>query len=347
MERAVAAGDPPVSGNHPADEEWLAAQQNWLASWDAPVLPDGPRRRRQWDQRKEQHARLVAAAVAASQMPAPKRARPAAVAPAPSGRHRVNAGPPKLRKPPPPTNADQEAREAYELQMGMYGIARDARRKLPRRTKAEDAKRKKRERKEQTQATRDKEKERSQQRRDRAAAAAAAAAESDAAALEEQVLLLQKIEEALPKSLSYRCSWESAGKWDEPLCRAIQQWAATHAPDGTQQWEDELMDVAIQNATTRVSRGGVPAHRHRRVGALCTLRWLLPGLTFAERPGALDPDPIATVEWRQQNGFCVCGIGRGDFPYLTEAPYCQVHERRLERHLPALPVQRISTAYVP
>ena len=287
MERAVAAGDPPVSGNHPADEEWLAAQQNWLASWDAPVLPDGPRRRRQWDQRKEQHARLVAAAVAASQMPAPKRARPAAVAPAPSGRHRVNAGPPKLRKPPPPTNADQEAREAYELQMGMYGIARDARRKLPRRTKAEDAKRKKRERKEQTQATRDKEKERSQQRRDRAAAAAAAAAESDAAALEEQVLLLQKIEEALPKSLSYRCSWESAGKWDEPLCRAIQQWAATHAPDGTQQWEDELMDVAIQNATTRVSRGGVPAHRHRRVGALCTLRWLLPGLTFAERPGAL------------------------------------------------------------
>ena len=143
MERAVAAGDPPVSAKHPADEEWLAAQQNWLASWDAPALPDGPGRRRQWDKRKE-HARLVAAAAAASQMPAPKRARP----PAPSGRHRVHAGPPKLRKPPPPTNADQEAREAYELQMGMYGIARDARRKLPRRTKAEDAKRKKRERKE-------------------------------------------------------------------------------------------------------------------------------------------------------------------------------------------------------
>ena len=81
--------------------------------------------------------------------------------------------------------------------------------------------------------------------------------------------------------------------------------------------------------------------------ALCTLQWLLPGLTFAERPGALDPDPVATVEWRQQNGYCVCGIGRGDFPYLAQAPYCQVHERRLERHLPALPVQRISTAYVP
>ena len=217
MERAVAAGDPPVSAKHPADEEWLAAQQNWLASWDAPVLPDGPRRRRQWDKRKEQHARLVAAAAAASQMPAPKRARPAAAAPAPSGRHRVHAGPPKLRKPPPPTNADQEAREAYELQMGMYGIARDARRKLPRRTKPENAKRMRGVRREQTQATRDKEKERSQQRRDRAAAAAAAAAESDAAALEEQVLLLQKIEEALPKSLSYWCSWESAGKWDEPF----------------------------------------------------------------------------------------------------------------------------------
>ena len=32
MERAVAAGDPPVSAKHPADEEWLVAQQNWLAS---------------------------------------------------------------------------------------------------------------------------------------------------------------------------------------------------------------------------------------------------------------------------------------------------------------------------
>ena len=32
MERAVAAGDPSVSAKHPADEEWLAAQQNWLAS---------------------------------------------------------------------------------------------------------------------------------------------------------------------------------------------------------------------------------------------------------------------------------------------------------------------------
>ena len=122
-----------------------------------------------------------------------------------------NAGPPKLRKPPPPTNADQGAMEAYELQMGMYGIARDARRKLPRRTSG-GRQAKKRERKEQTQATRDKEKERSQQRRNRAAAAAAAAAESDAAALEEQVLLLQKIEEALPKSLSYRCSWGERGQ---------------------------------------------------------------------------------------------------------------------------------------
>ena len=32
MERAVAAGDTPVSAKHPADEEWLAAQRNWLAS---------------------------------------------------------------------------------------------------------------------------------------------------------------------------------------------------------------------------------------------------------------------------------------------------------------------------
>ena len=32
MERAVAAGDPPVSAKHPADEEWLVAQQNWFAS---------------------------------------------------------------------------------------------------------------------------------------------------------------------------------------------------------------------------------------------------------------------------------------------------------------------------
>ena len=39
MERAVAAGDPPVSGKHPADEEWLVAQQNWLASHRTAARP--------------------------------------------------------------------------------------------------------------------------------------------------------------------------------------------------------------------------------------------------------------------------------------------------------------------
>ena len=155
--------------------------------------------------------------------------------------------------------------------------------------------------------------------------------------------LLKKIDEALPLSQSYRRSWEHSGKWDEPLCRAIQTWASDHPPDGSQDWEDALMELAICSATTRVCQGPAPAHQHRRVGALCTLRWLLPGLSFAEKPGSLDPDPSASVEWRQQNGYCVCNIGCGHCPFLDgESPYCYVHERRLPAFLPPLQPEYLS-----
>ena len=53
---------------------------------------------------------------------------------------RVHAGPSRLkRQKPPPEGGNQQA---YELAMGMYGIARDTRSKMSRRTKSEDAERK-------------------------------------------------------------------------------------------------------------------------------------------------------------------------------------------------------------
>ena len=64
---AVAAGDPPVSSDHPEDGAWHDAQRDWIAKWSGRLLPeDGPQRRRQWDKRKEEHARLVAAAALAT-----------------------------------------------------------------------------------------------------------------------------------------------------------------------------------------------------------------------------------------------------------------------------------------
>ena len=60
---AVAAGDPPASADFPDDDEhWHAAQDHWLSKWSVRVLPEGPPRRRQWDDRVKEHARLVAEA---------------------------------------------------------------------------------------------------------------------------------------------------------------------------------------------------------------------------------------------------------------------------------------------
>ena len=58
---AVAANDPPASADHRDDDEWHAAQDKWLVKWSGSVLPDGPQRRRKWDDRVKEHARLVAA----------------------------------------------------------------------------------------------------------------------------------------------------------------------------------------------------------------------------------------------------------------------------------------------
>jgi hypothetical protein len=59
---AVAANDPPASADHLDDDEWHAAQDKWLVKWSGSGLPDGPQRRRKWDDRVKEHARLVAAA---------------------------------------------------------------------------------------------------------------------------------------------------------------------------------------------------------------------------------------------------------------------------------------------
>ena len=105
------------------------------------------------------------------------------------------------------------------------------------------------------------------------------------------------------------------------------------------------MAVAISAATLRVSGGSLPAHAYRRVGALRTLRWLMPKLSFEEKPGSLDPDPCIPVADRAEKGYCVCGCRLPPAHRLSEAdlqlggppsaeqsdrgngavPFCRVH----------------------
>ena len=138
------AGPPPHSVNYETDKKWHAEQNRWLAKWTERRLPpdsgdSGSSRRDQWRDRKQQHARLLRAAEKEPSASL-KRQRKAAATPAVTHSDRVHAGPPRLKRPkPPPEGGDQQA---YELAMGMYGIARDTRRKMSRRTKSEDAERK-------------------------------------------------------------------------------------------------------------------------------------------------------------------------------------------------------------
>ena len=309
---AVAAGDPPLSASFPDDDDWHDEQDRWLAEWSARVLPHGPRRRRQRDKCKREHARLVAEAAKGRALPPASKRKRARKPPAPTAHEPVLAGPPQRKRPLP------LSQPAYELAMGRYAIANEARRKLPRRSKADDASRKQGEREATARAAAEgdaeadermrRERERSQRRRDAELAAAEAARESDAARerREEQEALLRAIDNALPRSDSLRMAWDAAGKWDEPLCLAIKAWAAHEPPDGSQAWENAVMAVAVPAATLRVN-GSLPADGYRRVGALHTLRWLMPKLSFAATPGALDPDPRIPVADRAERGYCVCG----------------------------------------
>ena len=124
------------SADYPDDDDWHDAQNEWLSKWSVRVLLDGPLRRWQWDDRVQEHKRLMAAAAkGGAEPPTPKRkyARKPAV---PIAHEPVLAGPPRRKRPLP------LSKPAYELAMGKYGIARDNRRKLPRRSKTEDADRK-------------------------------------------------------------------------------------------------------------------------------------------------------------------------------------------------------------
>ena len=334
LQAAVDAGDPPQSADHPTDELWHAAQAKWLAAWGGAPLPEGKQRRKQWSKRKELHVERVAAAAKAAERPSRERQpKPPAELGLLGQSTRTIAGPPQLEKPkPPPLSGDQQT---YELEMGEYGIARDARRKLPRRTTEQNAERMRGARAaiadaqvadfssypEQNAAAAAKaktaraciasERERSQRRREAAREAAMGVArESEEmrerrVRREEQEQLLARIADVLPRADFYVYQWD--GSWDEPLLRAIQAWAASHdPPNGTQAWEDALMAVAVPAASRRVS-GSVPAYAYRRVGALHTLRWLLPRLSFKPTPGSLFPDPVWPVERRAEEGWCVCG----------------------------------------
>ena len=372
---AVDAGDPPQSADYPTDDSWHDAQDDWLARWDGGVLPDGPERRRQWEARKRKHSGRVAAAAGMGDSSEPPRKRAKKVVVKVSSRKRVLAGPPKLPKPSlPPADADEDDQLAYALAAGMHGLARDAQRKLPRRTKAENAQRMQ----DQRQATAEtanacgtdsgvssadqvaaqerlrRERERSQRRRNevaqQAVRAAAAEHESDGmqARLTEQQMLLAAIDEVVKNFKTFRSQWDCMRYYDERLCCDLKTWAARNPADGTLDWEDDFMDRAIDLATLRVSGGPSPAHAYRRVGPLQTLRWLLPGLSFADRAGALDPDPVMTVAERARHGHCVCGCRLPPSHRLSEAdvamggmsredydngngavPWCFVHNCRL------------------
>ena len=353
---AMKAGDPPSSADYSDDDKWHDAQDAWIADFQHTSWParDDRRRRDAWKAATKHYWRA-------------KPAVPASVAPLATPRHRpqqnqapqlrssrVLAGPPEM---PRPTPQPGESQEEYELAMGEYAIVRDARRALPRRTRAENAERMRVSREATAEAARgsdeeaaaanvrmDRERERSQQRR--AAAAADASEQAKVAARqerrEEQSALVAEIDKAVSRAeqLHAEPKWSGGSYFDEPLCRALQAWVAEHSvPDGTDQWEDAFMAVAISSATLRFS-GSTPASMCRKVGALATLRWLLPTLSFRARPGALDPDPLMTVEQRAAKGYCVCGC---KIWVSHEVPLCQVHQvRRGPIPLPASAARRVN-----
>ena len=310
---AVAAGDPPASAQYMYDENWHSAQSEWLAKWSVRLLPEGPQRRRQWVDRVKEHARLVATAAKAAFIQAPAKRKRARKPMPPAEREPVLAGPPRAKRVLPPSQP------AYELAMGRYAMARDERRKQPRRTQTQNAKRM-RDYRELTammassnldgsaaaRSRMEKESERSKRRREanKATACHFYEARFQQRQRDEQVALVRSIDDALAGTDSLRMEFESARYWDEPLCRAIQGWAALHTPDGSQAWEDALMAVAIPAATLRVS-GPSPADAYRRVGALNTLRGLVRNLSFQPKPGSLHPDPSMSVADRASEGYCV------------------------------------------
>ena len=127
LRAAVAAGDPPASAEYASDAKWHRAQDEWLARWSDRALPEGAGRRRQWCKRREEHARLVAAAAklgsrAPSQQPcASEDARP------------------RLKR---PRRQHYDTATEYAFALRMHQLAKAAKRKEPRRTKAQDASRK-------------------------------------------------------------------------------------------------------------------------------------------------------------------------------------------------------------
>ena len=107
--------------------------------------------------------------------------------------------------------------------------------------------------------------------------------------------------------------------FDEYMLRAIDTWAARTPPDGTTEWEDELMRVAIENAAFRA---GQIVFLSARVGAWTSMEQILSGFDlwdsisdrFKAMPGAYFPDGMPgtsgrlTVHQRYELGYCTCGI---------------------------------------
>ena len=106
---ALAAGAPPTSEEHAADEDWHSAQNDWLARWQPDThLPDvdDPKRRTTWNTLSKQGLRHYEAAVAARAAESSSSSGPAppepASAPAPAPAPAMDAAPPAAAPGMPP-----------------------------------------------------------------------------------------------------------------------------------------------------------------------------------------------------------------------------------------------------
>ena len=142
---AVKAGNPPDSSDYADDGAWLDAQDKWITDFDYAPWPlrGDSRRRDSWKDATKRYWRAKPPIAMPAGSPAtPRRSRQTSEPQL--GSSRVLAGPLDVPRPSPQAG---ESQEDYELAMGEYALARNERRKLPRRTRDENAERMKESRK--------------------------------------------------------------------------------------------------------------------------------------------------------------------------------------------------------
>ena len=233
---------------------------------------------------------------------------------------------------PRPRREAFDTKADFEDAMAERGAARDVRRRASR-AEACIERRERLRKHEQAAAFADREADRKRAERRLAAALdeAAAAIPIARARLHEQQDLVLSLEELLQKASQYfDCCW-----LDKRMFQAVVAWAHANEPDGTDEWEDAVIAVAMDAARTRVGSW------QRRVGAHECLTMAFKNRNEGRKlhftrwpPGALEPDPDRPIVWRAENGYCVCGCGPSAYApdvYLNpgggKGPVCRVHNK--------------------